>query len=82
MRLSEKITTKCGESLFTSLRMSVILCLNKRSKNNGCFYAREHLMSEMLKLIDVKLRRINVDDNGEKKKNKKKNRLFSKKTKH
>ena len=71
MRLSEKITTKCGESLFTSLRMSVILCLNKRSKNNGCFYAREHLMSEMLKLIDVKLRRINVDDNGEKKKKKK-----------
>ena len=52
--------------------MSVILCLNKRSKNNGCFYAREHLMSEMLKLIDVKLRRINVDDNGEKKKTKKK----------
>ena len=39
------------------------------------------LMSEMLKLIDVKLRCINVDDNGEKN-NKKKNRLFSKKTKH
>ena len=35
----------------------------------------------MLKLIDVKLGRIKVDDNGEKKK-KKKNRLFSKKTKH
>ena len=77
MRLSEKITTKCGESLFTSLRMSVILCLNKRSKNNGCFYAREHLMSEMLKLIDVKLRRINVDDNGEKK-NKKKQVILKK----
>ena len=52
--------------------MSVILRLKKRSKNNGCFYAREHLMSEMLKLIDVKLGLIKVDDDGEKKKKKKK----------
>ena len=36
-------------------------------------------MSGMLKLIDVKLGRIKVDDNSAKKK---KNRLFSKKTKH
>ena len=35
-------------------------------------------MSEMLKLIDVKLGRIKVDDHSEKKKN----RLFPKKTKH
>ena len=47
--------------------MSVILRLKKRSKNNGCFYAREHVMSEMLKLTDVKLGRIKVNDNGEKK---------------
>ena len=36
-------------------------------------------MSEMLKLIDVKLGRIKVDDHSEKKN---KNRLFPKKTKH
>ena len=35
-------------------------------------------MSEMLKWIDVKLGRIKVDDNSEKKKT----RLFSKRTKH
>ena len=35
-------------------------------------------MSEMLKLIDVKLGRIKVDDHSEKKKN----RSFPKKTKH
>ena len=38
-------------------------------------------MSEMLKLIDVKLGRIKVNDNGEKKKQNKP-RLSSKKTKH
>lgn len=36
-----------------------------------------NLMSGILKLIDVKLGCIKVDDNSEKK-----NRLFSKKTKH